>query len=109
MSNDFLYNGSVMDDMGNKMAQVKSIIEEAYKMSNDLYSNRLMNTTSWSGESYKTMLAFMNLTLKYHEKFTDAGGQSPVSEAVDALNEMTTNVQGFYDNSDSYKKLMASV
>lgn len=109
MSNDFLYDGSAMDDMGKEMAHVKTSIEDAYKMANDLYSNRLMNTTSWGGESYTTMLAFMNLTLQYHKKFTDSDGKSPISEAIDALNEMTTNVEGFYDNCDCYKTMMKGV
>ena len=106
MSNDFLYDGSVMNSMGKEVAYAKSTIEEAYKMANDLYSNKLMNTTAWSGESYTTMLAFMNLTLQYHKKFTDSDEKSPISEAVDALNEMATNVEGFYDNCTCYKRMM---
>ena len=106
MSENFLYDGSVMDDMGKEMTKVKNIIEDAYKMSNDFYSGKLMNTTFWSGEAYNTMLAFMNLTLKYHKKFTDFDGKSPISEAIDALNEMTSNVEGFYNNSAYYKKMM---
>ena len=106
MSNDFLYDGSVMNGMGKEVAHAKSTIEEAYKMANDLYSNKLMNTTSWSGESYTTMLAFMNLTLQYHKKFTDSDEKSPISEAIDALNEMTKNVEGFYDNCTCYKRMM---
>lgn len=106
MSNNFLYDESVMSTMSVEMTKAKSIIEDTYQKANELYSNKLKNSSYWSGESYNTMLAFMDLLLQYHGKFTDNNGKSPISQAIDALEEMNTNVESFYQNSTYYRQMM---
>lgn len=105
VTNNFLYDGSVMNGMQNEMTKAKDTIEEAYKMANNL-STRIVSSTAWGGESHTTMVAFMDLTLQYHKKFTDDGGKSPITEAIDAFKEMTTNVEEFYNKCECYKEMM---
>lgn len=51
--------------------------------------------TAWMGDAQKTMEAFLDLVVQYH-KDLGAGDNTPVAEAVDALEKLQNNLSKFY-------------
>ena len=88
-----------------KKAQEK--MESAYEKVNQL-EERIEGEGAWKGKERDTFLTYFRLLKEYHKCFTQSGGKSwgnPMQEAVDAVEELGTNTDGFYTDFSEYQKI----
>ena len=99
----FKCDGSAMQSALQDVEQIQEILESAYAIGEDVLGN-VQGKNGWTGEAQKTMEAFLDLLLQYHSALGE-GGNSPVAQAVEALEELQNNLGKFYDSWPEWEEL----
>lgn len=103
MVDEFSCNGSNMQDVLTKLQSVKESLNTAYKSALDV-KKEIDSKSHWTGNSQKTMAAFMDLLTQYHKDLAEEG-DAPVPKAIQHLKELQEHLGNFYDEWEEYEGL----
>lgn len=89
-------SGESMNTLKSKLEEVKTSVDNSHTQLANLLS-QIEGDGLWSGETMNIFMCYMKLLEQYQKSFTDAGGKSPITEAISALSSNETRVDNFYN------------
>lgn len=99
----FRCDGQGMNRIREQLEQIRDILEDTYVVGSSVQSE-IESEDAWQGEAQKTMAAFMDILVQYHKDLGHQGG-SPVSQAIEGLEELQDHLDGFYDSWPEWREI----
>ena len=104
MSTEFKCDGEAMEAIRNNLKNATVNMGSAYRRAKKLHE-RLSAKEKWTGNSELVAEGFLDILVQYQKSLYGAG--TPNMQAIDALNELNTNLESFYEDWEIYTRLEA--
>lgn len=104
---DFQMSGANMNELLQTLEKIRQCMNDSYQGTERLLE-KIEEENCWQGKSKDTFMVYMGLLKAYHKRFTDKETEergNPLQEAIEALKELESRVDSFYDYFTEYKKL----
>lgn len=102
MGKTYLFNGTQMALIKDKMTKIQKILEKANTDGNRIKA-QVDAKTHWKGDAQKTMAGFLDILMQYNHGLVN--DKEPVVLAEESLKEFLENLENFYENWDEWKEL----
>ena len=103
MVTEFYCDGANMKTIGEDLKTVEEYLKAAYTKA-ETVKNEIDQDGKWSGNSQKTMAAFLDLLMQYHKAFIH-GEDAPLPKGIEHLEELMKSLEEFYTNWQEYEDL----
>ena len=100
---DFKAERTKIEEVKMQLEQIQNTLDETYEKAVKLQD--LMDAGGWRGEAFEVGMAFLDLTIQYHEKLS-GGGEGPTKQAYDDLEKYLKADSEFYGNWERYQELL---
>lgn len=97
----YLYNGQEVNQFVVELKKIDELMKSSYDKADKLRTKLI--ACEWEGRSHDAMVAFMDLTVQYHDKFHCEG--NPIDAAINDFGTLDNTLTEFYRKFSEYLKL----